>query len=448
MAAHPAPQMQATDIPRKTVETFLARIASQTASVLGGILLARALGPYGKGVFTYVTTTLAVLLTIGSGQSGAISWQYGRLKRPSGDVLAASRIILLVLGVALSLGVGAFAFLAPGQLPLIAVAVALPFAFFAQMSLGFFLADGKVRFNNIQSLVTSISLLIALVVALLIFHASLTVVLLIWVCVNMVTALYSTLMLRWYAGTRQGDVRPLIREQTLFGIKVSANNLITVLNFRIDVFIVLLVLGAKALGVYSIAVGAGEVLWQLSRPLGISAFGTINSGSRLQATNLTAKCVRHVFIMVALACLVLFFVGPWLITLIYGKPFAGAGVALRFLLPGIVAYSVTPFIAGFFTQQLGRPELTLMIRGLSTILCAIITLLAVRPWGIAGAAVATSVSYLITLLASLFVFCEETGMTFRSVFTFAQDDIRPYKSLLRSMWRRTQVPSRVDSARG
>ena len=38
------------------------------------------------------------------------------------------------------------------------------------------------------------------------------------------------------------------------------------LNFRIDVFIIMFMLGHAALGVYSIGIGIGELLWQLSRP--------------------------------------------------------------------------------------------------------------------------------------------------------------------------------------
>jgi|SRR5579872_83020 len=419
-----------SEIAQKSIQTFFARIATQSAGVLTGILLARALGPYGKGLFTYVGTLLSVLQTIGSGQSAAVSWQYGRRKRPSGSVLRATLVVLAWATIVISSVLLGIALFVPGQRVLIAVAIAAPFAFLAQIALGFFLADGKVTTCNIQSFITPFGFLAALSATYFLIHGGIATALALWVLAVACSAVYSVVMLRPYFRNAGENYRSLVREQLFFGGRVSANAVVSLLNFRIDVFIVLFMLGAKALGVYSIAIGAGELMWQLSRPLGVSAFRRINSGTTKDAIYITAKCVRHSLLMVSAACVLLYFVAPFGITLVYGKAFAGAVPAVRVLLPGIVAYSMNPFFNGFFTQHRGRPGLPLAISTLSTLICALMTIATIGYLGIVAGALATSVSYTAAFLVNMFLFIRDTGISLKDLFKFGRDDIRPYIDLI------------------
>jgi O-antigen/teichoic acid export membrane protein len=426
-----------SDIPKKSLETLVIRLINQAASVVAGILMARVLGAFGKGIFTYASSITTVIQTISMGQASAVSWQYRRRKRPSAVVLAALQRLLVLGAIPISVIIAVVALTVRGQRPLLAVAVALPFLFLAQMTLGFFLADGDVRKCNIQASITSVGFLAALIPAYFVFHLGLDATLAIWVGATVCSALYSLWMLRPYARYGITYVAEAFKEQFMFGLKVSANSVVALLNFRIDVFIILFMLGAKALGIYSIAVGAGELMWQLSRPLGYSAFQRINSDSRDDAIYITAKCVRHALAMVGIGCLALFFVAPPLVTLVYGRAFSAAGPALRFLLPGIMAFSMTPFFSGFFTQQLGKPVLPLIVSSASTIICAIITVIAVPHIGIVGGAIGTSVSYTAAFFISMTLFLRETGMPISKLYAFGAEDFRPYKELVSSIWVRT-----------
>ena len=65
----------------------------------------------------------------------------------------------------------------------------------------------------------------------------------------------------WYAAR--------VRAQLGFAGRVSAGNLIALLNGRIDLFLVLALRGPRAVGVYSIALGISELLWQFSKALAL-----------------------------------------------------------------------------------------------------------------------------------------------------------------------------------
>ena len=89
--------------------------------------------------------------------------------------------------------------------------------------------------------------------------------------------------------------------------------------------------------------------------------------------------------------------------LLYGAPFADAGVALRFILPGIVAYSAVAVLTRYITGR-GRPGTTtvIMLGGLSTNVIANVFL--IPRLGTNGAALASSISYAITAFVTVLVF--------------------------------------------
>lgn len=425
-----------SNIPRNSLETLGIRIVTQALGMVTGILVARLLGPFGKGTYAYVSAVYILFWRANAGQASAVSWQYGKLKRPSGDVVGAMFRIWGYSALLVSLIVAAIALGVRGQLPLIAVAFVVPFGFFSQMAVAFQLADSKVRVLNVQNLITSVGFLFGFILAVVVFHLGITGMLVAWACSYVGSGVFAAIKLKPYAAER-GVVAPgRIKEQVIFGLKASASTLVALLNFRIDIFIVMFVLGLKALGVYSIAVGGGELMWALTGTLWQSAFGRINSGSRAESANLTAKCVRHSMVLVLTICLLLYFVGPSLIVAVYGKAFAGAGPVLRVLLPGIVAYSMTPFFMTFFSQQLGKPTLPMLILGISTVICATITLATIRPLGIIAGAIGTSVSYFTVFVISVILFQRETGLSTRDMFGFKRGDITPYRSLLASLWGR------------
>lgn len=419
-----------SEIARKSVENFAARIAAQAFSVAGAIVVARMLGPSGKGIFSYAGTVLAMIQMANAGQSAAIAWQYTRKNRAPADLLSAMLRVLGAMALPVFLGLVLAAVFAPGQRELLAVAAALPFALFAQSATGFFLADGHVRMINIQQIVIGVCSA-AIYMPLLIFaHAGLPVLFAIWVCGYIAGALYSAIVLRRYARMREGDSSARITvEQLQYGGQVSLNSAVQFLNFRIDVFLIMFILGQSALGVYSIGIGIGEMLWQLSRPMVTASFSRIARGNEAEAASATATCMRHSFVLVLLGAIVVFFAAPPLIPLVYGAKFASAGIVARVLLPGIVAYSMMPTLATFFAQQLGQPRIPLIFSSLSTVLCAGVTIAALPHFGIVGGALATSISYCVAFTAAVIYFVHRTRIAPHRLFALSRSDLEPYRSL-------------------
>lgn len=420
-----------SEIAAKSIQTFLNRVAVQVVTVIAGVVLARLVGASGKGSFTYAATVLATVQMVYAGVSAAVAWQYGKRRIPSGAVGAAMLTIVvpsaLLIGAALFC-VGTFAH---DQWPLIAAAIAVPCAIFTQASSAFFLADSDVRTVNVQLAIAAIGGPILYVPLLFILHAGIAIVLWCWAFAYVASAAYTAVLLKPYFAEAGVHWRTLLREQLTYGAQVSTNSIVSYLNFTIDVFLVMTMLGPKALGVYSVGIGLGQLMWQISRPITTAAFGRIARGEHDDAAELTAKCMRHSFVLVCLASIVIFIVAPPLVVLVYGKAFAAAGLVVRVLVPGIIAYSMMPSLATFFSQQLGKPRIPLLFSTLSTIICAGVTAVLLPRIGIVGGALATSVSYVAAFTLACVYFLRITPVRAKSLFVLSAQDISLYKGVMR-----------------
>ena len=421
---------EAGDFSKKTFKTFLLRVLTQLFTIGAGIIIARSVGPAGKGMFTYGVVVLTLLVTLGSGASAAVSRQYGRMKKPSGVVFAAMMRFFFIVVLPVSALLAAAALLTHQPI-LIAPAVAFPFAYINQVSTGFSLADGNVGFANVQGLAMSVALTVIAAIICYGFHLGAGAVLAGWVAVNAAVCVYSLINVSKYArnsGTPDERAQAF-REQCTFGFRVTFNQLLGLLNYQVDIFIVLYMLGHASLGRYSIAVGIGNMMWQLSRPLGVTSYGSMTRGTPEQAARITVLCVRHAILSVGVASIVLAFVGPWLLQLVYGPAFAASGRALQLLLPGIVAYCTVPFFSQYFTLQLGKPQINTLVIATSTLVCAAVTILLIHQYGIAAGAIGTSVSYTAAFIICTFVFCRQTGVAPGALFAFTGNDLQQYRLL-------------------
>lgn len=421
-----------SDIAKKSLETFAVRVSTQLCVAGGGIVIARTLSLTGKGEFTYVGTILGLILMATVGHNKAVLWQYGKRGLPSHAVIRVMSLVVAGVSAPLVLAMALIGWLIPSQSVLLFAAAALPFAIFAQSAMGIFLAKGDVRRINISSMFPAIAVLVY-VPLILFVHRSLAVALAVWAASYVGAGVYMMLALRRYRSKPQEvAMKPLLKDQLTFGSQACLSSLVQYLDFRIDVFLVIFMLGSAALGVYSVGIAIGEFIWQLSSAMINPALQDIGGKDRPRAVAITAKCMRHSFVLVLGAAVLVAVLAGRLVPLVYGPAFSYGAVVTLALLPGIVAYSMMPALAAFFSQQLGEPRTPFYFSALSTVVCAAVTALTMPHFGIIAAAVATSISYTAAFIAAATYFMRRTGTSGRSIFALSTQDLRPYYTLLSS----------------
>src|SRR5262249_55141162 len=136
---------------KRSAETFVFQLGGQAVTVLAGIVLARSLGPAGKGVTAYAVVALALVTTFFNGQNQAIAYQFGR-RRLSLQTVHRAMLHVFAFATPLCLaGMIGISLAFPSQRALLAAAAALPFALYAQFAAQFFLVIGRPRLSNLQT---------------------------------------------------------------------------------------------------------------------------------------------------------------------------------------------------------------------------------------------------------------------------------------------------------
>lgn len=389
------------------------------------IILARALGPSAKGRFALVLlySQLAATL-IGFGMDQAIAVVSGRSATDARRAVANALVWSAVVGGAAVLaslwlyGVlppsvgapsGPLAELVPNlsaaQFTIAAFAVPAELLF----NLGLFALLGRGRIASYSGvrLVRRLTLLALLVTVALATRLDLAAALIL----NLASLAATLVTIAWAAG-RDGLIggRPsgtLLGEELRFGGRAVVGTLAERLQFRADAFIVNALAGVRATGVYSVTSGLAETLWYIPNALGVVMFSRAvdpNADAGRTAAVLTRTTLAVSLVLAIPAALL----GPRFVRFVYGASFADAGVALRLIIPGVVAYSVVAILSRYLTGR-GRPGTgtLVLLLGLGTNIAA--NLVLVPRFGINGAAAASSLSYGLTAVVILVVFLRVSG---------------------------------------
>ena len=357
----------------------------------------------------------------------AIAFQIGNEKRAARDVW---RVALRVFASAAPLGSLGFVLLwlhDRSQPAFLFVALAFPFAFYLQTVNVLYLVRHAIeRINTQNAWTVGAGSSIATLVAVLVFHASVTTVLAIWVAGWVAAAVWAACgvpsLLSADPGETQGRQR-LLRQQLSFAAKGGSSAIVTLLALRIDVLIVGATLPKASLGIYATALALAELMWTLSRSVTWATTGRIATEPRAEAIALTAKVVRLLLVAQTAVGLLILFGGPFAITLLYGRRFAGAGLLLQILLPRTIVYSADGVVSYFIAVRAGRPGAQFAFEVGTLALCAALTALAIRPFGLIGAACAATLSFIVAFAVKLAYFAHSTGLGWRDVLVLRPGDL-------------------------
>ncbi len=386
----------------QTVDAFSWTIASQVAMVLVGVLVARTFGPTGKGLLNYAGIAVMVAVTLAEGVSGSIVYLLGQAGR---DFSAVRRSTWLVIALPALCGTLLYLALAArfgSQHALYYAGIAFPFALAASAFAGFFLVQHRIREINVANFIAQGGGALAAGAAVLAFHVPLAGFMLIWVAAYVASALYLTFRLgRATGGTPAPDSSELRAAQTRFALRAGSAALAGFLALRVDVAIVSAAFDAAMLGVYTLALAAGDLMWQLGRSISLASFGRLASADRARAVELTTRTTRMLVAFQACVALFLFAVGPRLIECVYGPDFSAAGALLRLLTLGMFLYCIDAPLVYYLNAFEGRPDIVFKIDVTVLIGSATCAALLAMRLGILGVIMAMTVGYAVSLAAKL-----------------------------------------------
>jgi O-antigen/teichoic acid export membrane protein len=412
------------------------------------IALARLLGPSAKGRFAIVLLySQLVALVLGWGMDQALAVASGRDLRSARAGFANALVWTAVVG-GFGLVVSAWAYglgkPGPPDGPLVHLlphlsarqflygAVAVPGELFFAIALFALLGRRLIATYAAARIVRRLTLLVLLVAAAAVARLSLEVAL----AMNLVALLLTALLIMVIAhGHGFLSIRPsrtLLLEELGFGTRAVPGALAERLQFRADSFLVNLFLGVKWTGIYSVTSGLAETLWYIPNALGIVMFSRAVD-PQSDASRVAAALTRVTVLVAAVSAIPAGLVGPFMVRLVYGATFADAGVALRYILPGIVAYSIVAVLTRYLSGQ-GRPGTTTAIMGVGLAVNIVANVALIPALGINGAGLASSISYGVTAALTLVVFLRVSGRGLAETVVPRRSDLRAAAATLRRLF--------------
>ncbi len=222
----------------------------------------------------------------------------------------------------------------------------------------------------------------------------------------------------------------LLIEELRFGSRAVVGSIAERLQFRLDSFLVNAIVSVQATGIYSVTSGLAETLWYIPNSLGTVMFSRAVD-PKSDASRVAAVLTRTTIAVTLVLAVPAWVLGPRLVKIVYGSDFVDAGVALRWILPGIVAYSIVAVLSRYVVGR-GRPGLgtAVLLAGLGVNLVS--NLILIPRLGIIGAAASSSISYAITAVLTLAAFLRISGRGIVETLVIQRRDIAAVGRLVRT----------------
>jgi O-antigen/teichoic acid export membrane protein len=438
--------MKAATFAKHTGVTMAARVLGLVLALLASVVIARALGPEGTGVYTLATLfPVLVLVFINLGIGPATVYYVAQDKYPLPEVVGTNVFLSVLVGAGASLlGLVVAIFLHGYLFPTVALSYLLlsllliPVYLFSQHYANQILLGAR-RIADFNAVTVLTRLLLLILLLLLAVTVGLGIGGAIWATFlsSLAVCLVLYPWIRRMAGGVSFRLNPgYIRDTFTYGLKAHVGNIVGFLNYRVEVFMLGVFVPASAVGFYSVAVGLAERLWFLSESASIVLFPTVSAEKDEHARKTFTPLVsRSVLLITAVGAAGLFLLSQWVVVLLYSSEYVPAVRLFRILLPGIVFLSAGRILANDIAGR-GRPLLNTCVGGIGLVAEVLLNLAWIPRFGATGSAWATTISYGLSSALWLWVYVRLSGNSLTAVVLPQTSDWHLYRQLASLAWSR------------
>ncbi len=410
---------------------FLTQFGVSALNFAAAILVARYLGPAGKGIFVIITLTAGIMVTFGNlGLGQALLYFRAKKNYTNRELWTFSLFFALVWGGVLTgLALAVLWVWAPLLLKikldtlLIMGVGTVPVLLWIEFNRTYLMGGHQFHLYNVVDGVRGISWFALAWIFMAVSSNRLQAAVVAWLASAVLTGLVQ-LVLTWNPGKlRVKKAFAMGKDLFGYGIKTYVTTLLQFFNYRLDAFILNYFSTSAVVGIYSVAVSMGEAIWKLNNSVASLVFPKIAALSHEKANLLTPITSRLTLTVSFLMAVVLAAAGPYVIPLLFGRAFAPAVTPLWFLLPGIVAFGLVKILYGDLAGR-GFPGIGGWVTGTALVLTLLFDFTMIPLWKASGAAAASSISYMAAAGLCIFFFTRITGIHHREVWALKGADVK------------------------
>jgi len=382
--------------------TFFTQLIVLVLSFTNTVIIARWLGPEGKGVIALALLVPGMIGLFLSGGIGVANVYFASSRHLDVPILTENSVKFAILSTILGMFVVG-TLVATGWLSVLVPGISLWLIILAMVGLPFGLLSGhlsailqglqRIIMVNMIHLVQSVLTLILTLLLVIGFRMGLLGALLSSLGAGIVSPIIMIVILRREGGVFKPSWNTSAMRSTLsFGLKGHIGNLLQFFNYRLDTFFVNYFIGPGAVGIYSVSVGLAELLWHFPNAVGFVIFPKA-AATKPEVMNIfTPRVFRITLGVTTLGAIGLVLLGKPFIQLIYSLAFVGAYVPMLALLPGVVLLGGAKVLTNEIAGR-GYPHYNSLSAGVAFILTVIFDLILIPRFGILGAALASTIAY-------------------------------------------------------
>ena len=409
-ATDPEPRASPRSLRGDVLLTLPTQVVLLVIAIAMSIVLARSLGPTGRGAVAVAFSLALVLVQVGTfGVATANPYYIGQAPQTRDRLVANSVLIAIVAGVGMA-AVGVLVRLvAPGALQgvgatdLTIALGAIPVILLAKFLQSVLLGEGRMVAYNAAELATSV-LTLAVLAALAAADGLDVRAALIVLVAGRVAAAAAFVRLTTTSWRTRPDLQ-LARTMLGYGFRVYAATLLAFLVIRIDMLLVNAYVGPGQAGLYAVAVALADALYILPSVVAVNLFAHVARGADDATTAAVFRSLAIVYLSVCAAAALL--AGP-AITLVYGGAFSDAAALFQWLAPGIFCLGMLNVLAQHFAGR-GFPLAAALVWVAGLALNIAINLIFLPGGPTYVASIASSAAYLLLLVLHVRMFARRTG---------------------------------------
>ena len=419
------------------LQTFTTQVLQSVASILTGVLIARALGPTGQGFYAVFAAAIGlgvVAASVGQFEGNVLA---SASREGAGRILLVRSIIQCILtGLILVATIplwtravpAAVRWMAPFFICVLALEV------LAALIRGINLGQHHIVAYNLTMMLQRFCYLVAVGGLAIAGLLSLKGIVVGWAVAVGISASVGAVWI-WSRSRSSaitwGDVFAGWSRALAGGLRPWTTIILSLILVRCDTWMLGPMLGVEAVGQMSVASSLAEYLWYIPSILGNLLFARAAADRGPAVVQTICRACRSLVVLLVPVVATLLLVGRRLVPLIYGEPFAVAGQVLIILLPGVTALALYLVVDSYFAGA-GFPPISILAVLGALIVKISLNWLVVPSYGVLGAAGATSLAYGVLFLVKLVAFIRRTNASLADVLWPRSSDLRENLAVMRA----------------
>ncbi len=394
-----------------------------------GIILSRFLGAAGFGLYSAII--VVPIIVIGFTQLGirrSAIYHIGNKILPEENIVSAL-LILLLWTSALSIVIcGLVYFFSESQpfdpLIIVLVLLTIPLLLTNVFAGGIFLGKEEIRRASFLNAGPTFITLLLTIVFVWILKLSVLGAFIAIALANLIMFVFSyrTIVIRYHYSITWKYHESIMKSMVKLGLVNAIAIFVMQLNYRLDILMLKKLSTLEEVGFYSLAMQIAEQLWHI--PYAVESVVLSRSANTKDdgfVHKIVASTFRVSLLIGLVSSILIFFVAPFLVPLVFGQEFINSVPMIQVVLPGIL------FLVGFRILNsrltgMGKPQIAIYTFFPALIINFILNLFLIPLYGGIGAAWATNVSYAVGSVFFIMIYARQVKMPLSKIFRLRRSD--------------------------